>query len=104
MLSGKLQAGCRICLLLKVASVKPVYHKGLFDGVLLTSRSFWQILPFLQRTAEALLDAPVSYLPPSCPATQVCQTANSTGVAKLLPFHIIEATELLGTLKALEMI
>ena len=48
-----------------VASVWPLYHKGLIDGVLQSWLSFWKVLPSPQRNSGALPEWPLgSWSPP----------------------------------------
>ena len=79
-----------------MASVWPLYHKGLIGGVLHRRLSFWNVLRSPQRNSGALSEWQfgLGHLPdqdPSPPIAQFGQAASSRkspGGSKLLPFKI----------------
>jgi hypothetical protein len=77
-----------------VASIWPLYHKGLIGGVLQRWLSFWKFLPSPQRNSRTLSEWPSGSWSPPWPRTfpliaqfgQVANSRKSLGGSKLLPF------------------
>jgi hypothetical protein len=83
-----------------VASVWPLYHKGLISGVLQRWLSFWKVLPSPQSNSRALSECP------SPPIAQFGRAASSQRflvVPNFFHLRMMEATVFLGTFNAAEM-
>jgi hypothetical protein len=95
-----------------VASVWPIYHKGLIGGVLQICLSFWKVVPSTERTYAALSEWPSgSWSPPwprpfspDCPVWPERPALERVLVFPTF-FHLrmMEVTVFLGSFKAAEM-
>ena len=92
-----------------VASVWPLYHKGLIGGVLQRWLAFWKVLPSSQRNTRALWETigflvthlTKALLPDCCLAG-----LPALGIVLLVPnvhLRMLEATVLLGTFNAVDI-